>query len=210
MQWAEPWRRWTPGCVPTTCCPIHLSLSALTHSRSWPKLNWKSSPLGSLGLSRTLVSLWTKNPPSPALWWLLLLPNYRGIQNPVIDAAAMRVHSKFRGSAMFLKMWDVLFLADCILGRCIGMALPSGVSSPYLWWKLCCSTLDIQDRGCLQSICTGWASCHWIADLHKTFSVAGPATWNGLSVVLHLVHRGHTTVFYSVLFRVDWTRSTPE
>src|SRR5688572_26108968 len=48
----------------------------------------------------------------------------------------------------------------------------------------------------------------------RSFSVAGPTTWNGLPVALRLVPRGHTTTFFvnlkTVLFSRGWTGSASE
>ena len=48
----------------------------------------------------------------------------------------------------------------------------------------------------------------------RSFSAAGPSTWNGLPVALRLVPRGHTTTFFvnlkTVLFSRGWTGSASE
>jgi len=46
------------------------------------------------------------------------------------------------------------------------------------------------------------------------FSVAGPATWNGLSVTLRQIHVDHSTLFLSAfktgMFDQGWTGSASE
>ena len=98
-----------------------------------------------------------------------------------------------------------------LVRRCI-----EGLAPPYLR-ELCCSTLGVLRRSTLRSanqIELLVPRARTAMRQRRSFSVAGPITWNGLPVALRLIPRGHSALFLknlkTVLFSRGWAGSASE
>ena len=106
--------------------------------------------------------------------------------------------------------------AHCLPHLCVGSALHRG-TSPILSPELCCSTVTIQRRISLRSSAKAELlvpRTRTVIRQRRAFSVAaGPTTWNGLPVALHLTPVAHSALFLSslktTLFDRGWAGSAP-
>src|SRR5678815_4372213 len=105
----------------------------------------------------------------------------------------------------------IAYRVSALVWRCL-----EGIAPLYLR-ELCCSTSGVQRRSALRSANQAELlvpRSRTTIKQRRSFSVAGPTTWNGLPVALRLVPRGHTTTFFvnlkTVLFSRGWTGSASE
>ena len=105
----------------------------------------------------------------------------------------------------------ITYRVSALVWRCL-----EGLGPQYLR-ELCCPTSGIQWRSALRSADQALLlvpRSRTTTKQRRSFSVAGPVTWNGLPAVLRLVPRGHTTMFLTklktVLFGLGWTGSASE
>src|SRR6218665_1759520 len=98
----------------------------------------------------------------------------------------------------------IAYRVSALVRRCT-----EGLAPPYLR-ELCCSTMQVQRCRCLRSA----AQAELIVPRSRTatrqrraFSVAGPATWNGLPVTLRQIPVHHSISFLSALKTVMFDRS---
>src|SRR3984885_8445094 len=89
--------------------------------------------------------------------------------------------------------------------------------APLYLRELCRSTVSVQGRSTLRSANKAELlvpHSRTAIRQRRSFSVAGPTTWNSLPVTLRLTPRGHHTIFFcqlkTFLFGQGWVGSAPE
>ena len=97
----------------------------------------------------------------------------------------------------------ITYRVSALVWRCM-----EGLAPIYLQ-ELCCPTSGVQRRSVLRSADQAELlipRSRTAIMQRRSFSVAGPRTWNGLPVALRLVPRGHTTMFLSHLITALFSR----